>query len=177
MAIGTSIFHDVAIDHEEWNKSLVNVEALVASCLNEVVNTVDEGKALSKFAHIEIGFVLSNDAFIQNLNHQYREQDNATNVLSFCGLDDNEINDILVGVEQPGPQPYSLGEIYLAYETVEREALTSEIPFKDHFQHLTIHGILHLLGYDHMEEGDAEIMEALETKLLNELGIDDPYAA
>ncbi|MDG1708223.1 MAG: rRNA maturation RNase YbeY [Emcibacteraceae bacterium] len=177
MALGTSIFHDVSLDDERWKKNIPNALSLVDECLNEILTKVDEGKALSKFDHIEIGFVLSNDAFIHTLNHQYREQDKATNVLSFCGLDDEEITNILCGSDKPGPQPYSLGEIYIAYETVEREAEKANVLIKDHFQHLTIHGILHLLGYDHIEDTEAEIMESLETKLLSDLGIDDPYAA
>ncbi|MDG1996664.1 MAG: rRNA maturation RNase YbeY [Emcibacteraceae bacterium] len=177
MALGTNVFHDVSIDDEQWNESISNAQSLIDECLSEILIKVDEGKALSKFDHIEIGFVLSNDAYIHSLNHQYREQDKATNVLSFCGLDDDEITGILCGDDQPGPQPYSLGEIYIAYETLEREAEKANILFKNHFQHLIIHGILHLLGYDHIDDNEAEMMETLETKLLNDRGIDDPYAA
>jgi probable rRNA maturation factor len=177
MALGTSILHDVSIDDERWNKNVANAQSLIDGCLSEILNKVDEGKALSKFDHIEIGFVLSNDAYIHTLNHHYREQDKATNVLSFCGLDDDEITGILCGPDQPGPQPYSLGEIYIAYETLEREAEKAKVPFKNHFQHLIIHGILHLMGYDHIEDNEAEKMETLETKLLSDRGIDDPYAA
>jgi probable rRNA maturation factor len=177
MSLNENVFHDVSIDCEEWNVLLPDATKLIACCLNDILSKVDEGKALSKFEHIEIGFVLSTDKFIHELNHKYREQDKATNVLSFCGLDNKEIDNILRGKKHPGPQPYSLGEVYFAYETIEREAKKASLEIKNHFHHLVIHGILHLLGFDHIVELDAELMEALEIKLLGDLGIDDPYAA
>ena len=69
-----------------------------------------------------------------------------------------------------------LGDIILSYETVEREAQDENKTFDDHASHLVVHGFLHLLGYDHMNETDAEVMEALETRILASLGIADPYA-
>ena len=73
----------------------------------------------------------------------------------------------------PGPL---LGDLILAYETVAREATLEDKPFDAHFRHLLVHGFLHLVGYDHVDETEAEAMERLEVEILNELGVADPYA-
>ena len=114
----------------------------------------------------ELSIVLTNDDEIKKLNEDWRKKDNATNVLSFPAIE------ISVG-EAPGPM---LGDIVLAIETIEREARESAISFLDHLTHLIVHGLLHLLGYDHENDTDAEQMEALETEILAQLGIEDPYS-
>jgi len=101
--------------------------------------------------------VLADDAFIRELNRDYRGQDKPTNVLSF-----------------PGEDAY-LGDLILAYETVEREAREQGKSAKHHAIHLLVHGTLHLLGYDHMVAKDAARMEALEIKILKKQEIDNPY--
>ncbi|MCG8543239.1 MAG: rRNA maturation RNase YbeY, partial [Alphaproteobacteria bacterium] len=88
-----------------------------------------------------------------------------TNVLSFA----------LEPVADGDDRPHLLGDVILACETVCREAAEQDKPIADHFCHLVIHGVLHLRGYDHETERDAETMERLETDLLAGLGIDDPY--
>lgn len=105
----------------------------------------------------DVAIVLADDDFIQRLNHQYRGKNKATNVLSFPNEEE------------------SLGDIILAYETIEQEALTQGKDFKDHATHLIIHGILHLMGYDHENDEDAARMEAKEIKYLKQLGIKNPY--
>lgn len=168
---------DISVDNKDWQKALPSYQNLIEECFNGIMLKVSEGRALSKFSHIEVSVVLCDDKLVHQLNQDYREQDKATNVLSFCGLSDDDIEIYLRGKDLPEKRPYSLGEIYIAYETMYMEAKAASISFEDHFQHLVIHGLLHLLGYDHIVDGEAEIMEALETSLLNELGIDDPYAA
>jgi probable rRNA maturation factor len=74
-----------------------------------------------------------------------------------------------------GP-PRFLGDIALAFETVDREAMAEGKPFEDHLAHLVVHGLLHLLGHDHLGEGEAQRMEALETRILASIGVADPYA-
>lgn len=98
------------------------------------------------------------------LNRDYRGLDKPTNVLSFSQI------------EPFGPVSGILGDITLARETLEREAAELGKSFSDHFTHLVVHGFLHILGYDHIEEADALVMEALETQILASLGIADPYA-
>ena len=117
-------------------------------------------------AESELSIVLTNDHEIKKLNTDWRNINRATNVLSFPAFE------IAVG-EMPGPM---LGDIVLAIETIEREARDSSISFLDHLNHLIIHGLLHLLGYDHENDIEAEQMEALEIEILAQLGIKNPYS-
>lgn len=110
------------------------------------------------FSKQEVSVVLSTNDAVQNLNRTFRSQDKPTNVLSF-----------------PSDEKEELGDIILAYETVMQEAEESGIFALHHTLHLIVHGFLHLLGYDHEDETDAEYMEALEIQILNELNIKNPY--
>jgi len=112
----------------------------------------------------EVSMVLTDDAEQRELNRQWRGFDKSTNVLSFPQI------------EPFAPVSGLLGDITLARETVAKEAEEMGISFEAHFTHLVVHGFLHLLGYDHIEEEDAEEMEGLETEILQSLGIADPYA-
>jgi probable rRNA maturation factor len=112
----------------------------------------------------EISVVLTNDAEQKTLNRDWRKIDKTTNVLSFPQI------------EPFGPVTGLLGDITLARETLEREAEEQGVSFEAHFAHLVVHGFLHILGHDHLEESQAVAMEALETKILAALGIADPYA-
>lgn len=117
-------------------------------------------------AGVEVAVVLSNDESVQELNRLWRGHDAPTNVLSFPAAKIPTV-----------PQTCVRGDIAIAYETVAREAATEKKRFLDHLAHLAVHGFLHLLGYDHASEHDAEAMEGLERAILSELGIADPYAA
>lgn len=98
------------------------------------------------------------------LNRDWRGKDAPTNVLSFPQI---EPFDPVVGI---------LGDIILARETLEREAIEQGTSFEHHFTHLIVHGFLHILGYDHIEDDEALEMEGLETQILASLGVPDPYA-
>lgn len=113
----------------------------------------------------EVSLVFTDDASIQDINAEWRGKDKPTNVLSFPAFP------VKPG-KMPGPM---LGDIIIALETVEREARELEKSFDDHLTHLMVHGFLHLLGYDHMNNDEAEIMEGLETRILAVLGLSDPY--
>ncbi|MFT2210639.1 rRNA maturation RNase YbeY [Rhizobium giardinii] len=113
----------------------------------------------------EVSLVFTDDASIREINAEWRNQDKATNVLSFPAFP-------LTPGKMPGPM---LGDIILARETLVREAQALGKPFDEHLSHLLVHGFLHLFGYDHMEENDAERMESLETRILAGLGLSDPY--
>jgi probable rRNA maturation factor len=108
-------------------------------------------------------------AGIRTLNSNWRGMDKPTNVLSFPALQPE-------GARKPGDAPRMLGDIAIAYETTRREADEEGKPFPHHLSHLAIHGFLHLIGYDHENDADAEAMESLETEILQQLGIPDPYA-
>lgn len=116
----------------------------------------------------EAGLVLTDDGAVQALNRDYRGQDKPTNVLSFAACD---------GDSPPPPpgQPVQLGDIVIACETTLAEARRDGKTAGDHLSHLAVHGMLHLLGFDHENETDAETMEAMEVRVLAALGIDDPY--
>ncbi len=113
----------------------------------------------------EVSLVFTSDASIRAINAEWRSQDKPTNVLSFPAFP-------LTPGKMPGPM---LGDIILAQETLVREAQALGKPFDEHLSHLLVHGFLHLFGYDHMEENDAERMESLETRILAGLGLSDPY--
>ncbi|WP_132958073.1 rRNA maturation RNase YbeY [Rhizobium sp. BK251] len=114
----------------------------------------------------ELSLVFTDDASIREINAEWRNLDKPTNVLSFPAFP-------LQPGKMPGPM---LGDIVIAKETVEREAVELEKPFEAHLTHLMVHGFLHLFGYDHMNISEAEIMEGLETRILAVLGLSDPYA-
>ena len=112
----------------------------------------------------ELSILLTDDAEQQELNRTWRGKDSPTNVLSFPQI------------EPFGPVVGLLGDITLAYETLEREANELGKSFAEHFTHLVVHGFLHILGHDHLVEEEALRMEGLETQILASLGIEDPYA-
>jgi probable rRNA maturation factor len=116
----------------------------------------------------EASVVLGSDALVRRLNHTYRNKDTATNVLSFPFQ------------QRPGvglQEGTYLGDVVLAAETMRREAHERGIELRHHLQHLVVHGLLHLLGYDHHADAEAEEMERLETDILARIGVADPYAA
>jgi probable rRNA maturation factor len=116
---------------------------------------------------IELGITLTDDTDQSHLNRRYRGQDRSTNVLAFPAWEPR--------TPAPADAPLLLGDIVLAFETVAREAVQQSKPFGDHFRHLIVHGVLHLLGYDHQREADAVRMEGLEISILAKLGVPDPY--
>lgn len=120
-------------------------------------------------ADAEIAVMLTDDAGIRTLNNNWRGIDKATNVLSFPALQPT-------GPRGEDDAPRMLGDIAIAYETMRREADDEQKPFDHHLSHLTVHGFLHLIGYDHETDDEADEMETLEREILAHLGIPDPYA-
>lgn len=112
----------------------------------------------------------------QQLNAQYRDKDYATNVLSFPATEPEELTDALKASARGGP-PLMLGDLIIAGKVVADEAAAQQKSTTAHLSHLTVHGVLHLLGYDHMEDNEALEMEALEREILKSLGFNDPYEA
>ncbi|MCB1406296.1 MAG: rRNA maturation RNase YbeY [Rhodobacteraceae bacterium] len=138
---------------------------------------------LAHLGHDAAGFELSvlacDDARIRTLNAQFRGKDSATNVLSWPTWDlSAEAPGALPEPPEPGnaDDPEALGDMALAYETCLREAAEQNKPPLDHVTHLIVHSVLHLLGYDHETDPDAELMEETERSILAQLGIADPYA-
>ncbi|MBI5163013.1 MAG: rRNA maturation RNase YbeY [Magnetospirillum sp.] len=118
---------------------------------------------------LELSLVLADDATVRDLNRTWRGQDKATNVLSFAALDDD-------AAPLPEGAPLLLGDVIIAFETCAREAADEGKSLDDHLSHLVVHGVLHLIGFDHRDDAAAEEMEGLETAILGALGIGDPYA-
>lgn len=115
---------------------------------------------------VDISVLLTHDSYVQGLNKHYRMKDAPTNVLSFP----QETKPIKGSTE-----PVMLGDIVMSFETIQSEAQEQNILFMNHLTHLFVHGLLHLLGYDHIEEDEAEVMEALEINILSTLNIKNPY--
>ena len=153
-----------------WEKVLPDVSALVQKTADVATKRVwndvwflDENKTFS------VNLCLSNDAAVHKLNREFRGVDKPTNVLSFANYEDESFEDMLE------TEVVELGDVIVALETLEREAEEQGVSLKAHFMHLWLHGLLHILGYDHMDESDAEVMEGLEIEILAALGIENPY--
>ena len=143
---------DVEVEDAAWTDASADVEAVVEKAAQAVLNSRGEGS---------ITILLTSDPEIQSLNARFRGKDYATNVLSF-----------------PAPESAAphLGDIALAYGVCAREAQAQGKSLRDHLMHLTAHGVLHLLGYDHETDAEAEEMEGMERAVLATLGVPDPYA-
>ena len=141
-----------------------DAEAVVHRAIAAAAESVD-----ADVGDAELAVMLTDDAGIRTLNSNWRGLDKPTNVLSFPALQPT-------GPAGPDDAPRMLGDIAIAYQTTRREAYDEQKPFDHHLSHLAIHGFLHLIGYDHEKDGEAEAMEALERQILAQLGIPDPYA-
>ena len=119
---------------------------------------------------INVNLCLSDDNEVRTLNRDFRGIDKPTNVLSFAAIDDPDFDKNLELFDE-----IELGDIIIALETMLREASEKQISLQDHFCHLFTHGLLHLLGFDHIEDDEAEYMEEFEINILNKLNIKNPY--
>jgi len=161
--MSSKVLTDILIEDEVWSKKRLALPKLTESVLTETWKHI---RAKSK-ASPRISLVFSNDKNIKKLNKKFRDKNKPTNVLSF---------QIWPDAKSLPPTQIPAGDIVFAYETVEREAIEMGISFRHHLTHLLVHGFLHLFGYDHMTDGEAEIMEGLEVKILKKMGIKNPYA-
>jgi probable rRNA maturation factor len=190
----------LSIEDERWEAAVADVEMLCERSARSALAAANaQDPDWLPEGPVEMSVILADDATVQELNKNYRGKDKPTNVLSFALYADGggeeggeEDEDEGEEVEEPdedgledgnveflspeAPVPVILGDVILAFETVEREAREQRKAFADHLAHLVTHGVLHLLGYDHIEDSEAEQMERLETQILSGLGIADPYA-
>ncbi len=158
---------DVSFLCRDWLAGIPDVEdrcRLAATAAYDGAGAAHGGGA-------EVSIVLADDRQVRRLNRDYRAVDRATNVLSFANVDGD-------GVQIPHPDgtgPVSLGDVVIAFGVTVGEAGDEGKAVVDHLAHLVVHGVLHLLGHDHIEEAGAERMEALERAVLEGLGVADPY--
>ncbi len=157
---------DVVIEDERWDSAQLPLlaERAVAATL------AHSGLSPEAWEVVVLG---CDDARIAELNAGFRGKAQATNVLSWPSDERGAAEEGAVP-EAPDGDP-ELGDIALAFETCSREAEIGGKPLADHAMHLIIHGTLHLLGYDHVREGDGDLMEAAEIAILGKLGVPDPY--
>jgi probable rRNA maturation factor len=153
---------EVLVTAECWQTE-PDAEAVIHRAIEAAAEIAD-----ADVADAELAVMLTDDAGIRTLNNNWRSIDRPTNVLSFPALQPTG--------SEPGDAPRMLGDIAIAYETTRREADEEQKPFDHHLSHLAVHGFLHLIGYDHENDDDAEDMESLEREILSQLGIPDPYA-
>jgi probable rRNA maturation factor len=126
--------------------------------------------------HAELAIVLCDDSAIRALNRKWRGQNAPTNVLSFSAAAPGEKRPKTPYIKTPHIQTPYIGDIVIAYETVAREAAAEAKPFKHHLAHLAVHGFLHLLGYDHQSDHEAQRMERTERTILKRIAVPNPYA-
>ena len=159
-----SINFEFVSEYSSWDVEKLNK---IAEKVSEATNTK---LRLPKCASVAV--LLCNNAKIQQLNKDFRASDKATNILSWP----NENLRVASSGQLPNlainPQ---LGDLAMAYEVCFSESCVGQIPFSDHLAHLLLHGTLHLLGYDHMEDTDALVMEAIEIEVLAKMCISNPY--
>lgn len=157
----------VLVEAPAWTAAMAEAEALAeraALAALEARGQGDRSTGGGTTEAVELSILLTDDAAVRALNARYRGLDKPTNVLSFPAEAE----------ALPG-EARLLGDLALAFETCRREAEEQGKPLADHLVHLVVHGTLHLLGYDHEEEEEAEAMEACERQLLAGLGLPDPY--
>lgn len=163
---------EVAVQAEpSWDDG-TDWEELATAAVTAAVRTTPHAAMLTASYMAEISVRLTDDDEVHALNRQYRQKDKPTNVLSFPMVQD----DLIEGLDNSDDGEVLLGDIILARGVCEREAAEKGVPAAEHATHLIVHGTLHLLGYDHLEDDEAEAMEDLERVALAALGIDDPYA-
>ncbi len=148
-------------------------DALAARAARAAIERTPHGELLTTAAAVEISIRLTTDEEVRELNAQYRQKDKPTNVLSFPMVQ----ADLLATVSQNSDDgELLLGDIVMAHGVCTREAMEKGVTTQEHATHLLVHGTLHLLGYDHMGDEEAEGMEEIERQALASLGIADPYS-
>lgn len=151
----------IAFEGGQWLEEKLDYDALALKLLKEVCAQTNQPSG-------EVSILMADNTRIQTLNKDYRQKDAPTNVLSFE-------SGFLRSTYLPQDHPVFLGDIALAFETLQKEALAANISFEHHLAHLLVHGMLHLLAYDHLDDEQANAMEAIEISVLSRFNIPNPY--
>jgi probable rRNA maturation factor len=157
---------DILVEADGWAVCIPDAHNIVSAAAQAALRDENVAGTLSGSA-IELSILLTDDKAIAELNLQWRGRTGPTNVLSFPAETD----------WRPAAAPVLLGDVVIAIETVMAEAKNAGIAPADHLRHLVVHGVLHLCGYDHENDADADRMEGREIVILEALGVSDPYAA
>jgi probable rRNA maturation factor len=159
-ADASAVDFDIVVEAGDWPP-----HGELGALARAVLDAACAELALTAEPPAEVSLLFTDDAHIRDLNRQWRNKDKPTNVLSFPAM-----------AVHPGiPLPPVLGDVVLALGTVRREAVLEDKSFEHHLSHLILHGFLHLIGYDHEDEQEAEEMESAERRILARLAIPDPY--
>jgi probable rRNA maturation factor len=159
---------EIQIHDSAWSTALPEAGSVARRAVSAAL---DEVPPPGIPAEVELAVILADDGFVQRLNKDYRGEDRPTDVLSFAAQETTGRS-----VPHAEGMPLQLGDVIIAFETVERDCDAANITLVDHLSHLVIHGVLHLLGHDHDEPKAEGAMRALERSALKRLGIGDPYA-
>ncbi|MEM1351137.1 MAG: rRNA maturation RNase YbeY [Pseudomonadota bacterium] len=164
------MYLDVLVEDNRWAE--IDLEVMANAAIGATCSELGIDREI-----VEVSILACDDARIAVLNSEHRSKPTATNVLSWPTEE--------LSTETPGAAPaspgaditgiLSLGDLAISYDTCAVEAQTNGKSLQDHTTHLIVHGVLHLLGYDHENDADAGLMEGLERKILGKLGLDDPY--
>ncbi len=147
-------------------------EALAERAVSSAISVTPYGELATIDAAVEVSVKFTDDAEVHTLNRDYRHKDKPTNVLSFPMVEP----DLLPTLANADDGEVLLGDIVLAHGVCKAEAAQRDVSIEAHAAHLIVHGTLHLLGYDHMGDDEAEAMESLERQIMAGLGLHDPYA-
>lgn len=170
----------IMLESSKWEVNIPKIHDTILQLLQETLNVLEQERQRIPFFS-GITFLFTDDTQVQELNNQFRQKDKPTNVLSFPTYTLEELDEMIPSLlqdqakENLPPPLLMLGDVALAFETIMRESTEQNKPFRDHLSHLMLHGTLHLLGYDHEEDSERELMESLEISILKNLDIDNPY--
>lgn len=169
----TNTILNIQLEDNRWAEAIADINQVAEKVKDAVFAYMAEHENLEILKSekpVIANLCLSNDETVHQLNKEFRNMDKPTNVLSFANLDFDEfnaVNELYSEIE--------LGDIIIAYETMQKEADLENITLYAHFCHLLTHGLLHILGFDHIEEDEARYMESFEVEILQSLNIDNPY--
>ena len=150
----------VKVECEEWTQALPDAEVCCSGSAAAVLAFEGLGNL-----DCEISIVLADNKMVKNLNREWRGVASATDVLAFPNREFCSVADL----------PQLFGDVVVAFGVARRDAELDNLSLENHLLHLIVHGVFHLLGFDHLRDTDAKIMEAKETQVLEELGVTDPY--
>lgn len=171
--MSVNLGHDIIIECEIaeplWSALPLDLESFMEETIKATLRRV-----APYMKSCEVSVLLTGDQHIQELNGHYRAKDKPTNILSF-GSYDQPIDAALYMRDVQKGVPVMLGDLILSYHTVLKEIQDQNKLLEHHLRHLIVHGVLHLLGYDHVHDEDARVMEDLEIEILEPFGIVNPY--